>query len=71
MNILDFKRKKIAHEKISFVTCYDYPSARTVADSNIDAVLVGDTIAMTVYGHPTTVMATMAGSLVRRPSVAA
>src|SRR3990167_2205253 len=59
MNILDFKRKKIAHEKISFVTCYDYPSARTVADSNIDAVLVGDTIAMTVYGHPTTVMATM------------
>ncbi len=59
MNILDFKRKKAAREKISFVTCYDYPSARMVSDSNIDAVLVGDSIAMTVYGHPTTVMATM------------
>lgn len=59
MNIVDFKRKKAAREKISFITCYDYPSARTVADSTIDAVLVGDSVAMTVHGHDTTVMATM------------
>ena len=59
MNINDFKRKKLAREKISFITCYDYPSARMVSDSNIDAVLVGDTVAMLVHGHPTTVMATM------------
>jgi 3-methyl-2-oxobutanoate hydroxymethyltransferase len=59
MKIHDFKRKKLAHEKISFVTCYDYPSARTLSDTSIDAVLVGDSVAMTVYGHPTTVMATM------------
>jgi 3-methyl-2-oxobutanoate hydroxymethyltransferase len=59
MNILDFYRKKIAHEKISIITCYDYPSACTVAESNIDAVLVGDSVAMLVHGHDTTVMATM------------
>ncbi len=59
MNVLDFKRKKLASEKISFITCYDYPSARMVSDSSIDAVLVGDSVAMTVHGHPTTVMATM------------
>ncbi|MDF1646649.1 MAG: 3-methyl-2-oxobutanoate hydroxymethyltransferase [Legionellaceae bacterium] len=59
MNIHDFKRKKLASEKISFITCYDYPSARMVSDSTIDAVLVGDTVAMLVHGHPTTVMATM------------
>ncbi|MCH9689195.1 MAG: 3-methyl-2-oxobutanoate hydroxymethyltransferase [Gammaproteobacteria bacterium] len=59
MNIHDFKRKKAAKEKITFITCYDYPSARTISDSTIDAVLVGDTVAMTVHGHPSTVMATM------------
>lgn len=59
MNILDFYRKKIAHEKISIITCYDYPSACTVAESNIDAVLVGDSVAMLVHGHDTTVTATM------------
>jgi 3-methyl-2-oxobutanoate hydroxymethyltransferase len=59
MNIHDFHRKKARQEKISFITCYDYPSARTVAESNIDAVLVGDSVAMLVHGHDTTVMATM------------
>ncbi len=59
MNIHDFKRKKAASDKISLITCYDYPSARMIADSNIDAVLVGDTVSMLVHGHPTTVMASM------------
>lgn len=59
MNIADFKRKKAAREKMSFITCYDYPSARTIADSTINGILVGDSVAMTVHGHDTTVMATM------------
>ncbi|MDX2346812.1 MAG: 3-methyl-2-oxobutanoate hydroxymethyltransferase [Legionella sp.] len=70
MNIHDFKRKKHAHEKISFVTCYDYPSARMVSDSSIDAVLVGDTVSMLVHGHPTTVMATMDMMVMHTESVA-
>lgn len=59
MNILDFKRKKQQHQKISMLTCYDYPSARLIAESDLDCVLVGDSVAMVVHGYPTTVHATM------------
>ncbi|KTD07440.1 3-methyl-2-oxobutanoate hydroxymethyltransferase [Legionella jamestowniensis] len=59
MKIHDFKRKKQQQSKISMITCYDYPSARIVAESHIDCVLVGDSVAMAVHGYDTTVMATM------------
>ncbi|MFZ4077613.1 MAG: 3-methyl-2-oxobutanoate hydroxymethyltransferase, partial [Legionellaceae bacterium] len=54
-----FKQKKELGKKISMLTCYDYPSARIIADSDIDCVLVGDSVAMVVHGHNTTLMATM------------
>ena len=57
MNILDFEKKKIAGEKISCVTCYDYSSALIVGASDIDCVLVGDSLAMTIYGHSSTIAA--------------
>lgn len=59
MNILDFRIKKELNQKISMLTCYDYPSARTIAESSIDCVLVGDSVAMTIHGHESTVTATM------------
>lgn len=59
MNIQDFKRKKDQKKKISMLTCYDYPSARIVAESTIDCVLVGDSVAMVVHGYETTIHATM------------
>lgn len=59
MNIHELKRKKAAREKICVLTCYDYPSAKIINDTSIDAVLVGDTLAMTVHGHESTVTATM------------
>lgn len=59
MKIQDFKRKKQEHRKISMLTCYDYPSACIIAESNIDCVLVGDSVAMAVHGHETTIMATI------------
>ena len=54
MNVQDFTRKKLAGERISMVTCYDAWSARLIAGSDIDSVLVGDSLAMVVYGHDTT-----------------
>jgi 3-methyl-2-oxobutanoate hydroxymethyltransferase len=57
MNILDFKRKKQEGTKICMLTCYDYPSACIIAESNIDCILVGDSVAMAVHGHETTLMA--------------
>lgn len=59
MNVLDFKLKKEQQKKISVLTCYDYPSACTIADSNIDCVLVGDSVAMAVHGHASTITATI------------
>ena len=59
MKIHDFKCKKEQQAKISMLTCYDYPSACMVAESNIDCVLVGDSVAMVIHGYDSTVMATM------------
>lgn len=59
MNSLDFKHKKEQQHKISMLTCYDYPSACIVAESKIDCVLVGDSVAMAVHGHDSTIMATI------------
>lgn len=59
MTLLDFSIKKRQQQKISLMTCYDYPSAQIVAESNLDCVLVGDSVAMAVHGHDTTIMATI------------
>jgi 3-methyl-2-oxobutanoate hydroxymethyltransferase len=55
----DFRHRKMAHEPISFVTCYDYPYAKLIAQTEIDALLVGDSVAMVVHGHPNTLAADM------------
>lgn len=70
MRIQDFKSKKQEQKKISWVTCYDYPSACIVAESNIDCVLVGDSVAMAVHGHETTIMATMEMMVLHTQAVA-
>jgi 3-methyl-2-oxobutanoate hydroxymethyltransferase len=70
MNVLDFQKMKNASRKISMVTCYDYSSARAVADSNIDCVLVGDSLAMVMHGHPTTLSATTAMMALHTAAVA-
>ena len=46
-------------ERIVMVTAYDYPSGRLADAAGMDIVLVGDSAAMTVLGHATTVPATM------------
>jgi 3-methyl-2-oxobutanoate hydroxymethyltransferase len=58
-NVLDFARFKAEGRKISVVTAYDAWSARLVARSRVDAVLVGDSAAMVVHGHDTTLGATV------------
>ncbi len=47
-------RRKQAQEKISILSAYDASSARLLAKSSIDAVLVGDSLGMTVQGHSST-----------------
>jgi len=56
-SILDFQKKKQAGEKITMVTCYDYSFARIIAETTVDALLVGDSAAQVMHGHSTTLNA--------------
>lgn len=49
------REMKSAGEQIVMVTAYDHPSAQVVEEAGVDVVLVGDSAAMTVLGHDSTV----------------
>ena len=68
--VTDFARYKAEQRKISMVTAYDAWSARLVAASSIDAILVGDSAAMVVHGYATTVNATVSMMVAHTRAVA-
>ena len=49
--LLDFRRMKEEGEKVTWLTAYDYPTARFEELSGIDMILVGDSMGNTVYGY--------------------
>ena len=51
--------KKRDREPIAVVTAYDFPTARLAEEAGFDAILVGDSLAMVVLGHPNTLSVTM------------
>jgi 3-methyl-2-oxobutanoate hydroxymethyltransferase len=55
----DFVRAKTEGRKLSMVTCYDYTFARLLSSSGIDAILVGDSAAMVMHGHASTLSASV------------
>lgn len=57
MNIHTFTQRKLQKQKISMITCYDFWSASIIARSNLDCILVGDSGAMIMHGHSSTVPA--------------
>jgi 3-methyl-2-oxobutanoate hydroxymethyltransferase len=58
MKITDFYNYRKPGPKISMVTAYDYTLAAIAAGSAVDCVLVGDSAAMVMHGHPSTIAAT-------------
>jgi 3-methyl-2-oxobutanoate hydroxymethyltransferase len=54
-----FLQARAQSRKLSMVTCYDYTFARLLSRTPVDAILVGDSLAMVVYGHPSTLSATV------------
>lgn len=50
---------KRAGKPVVMLTAYDYHSARLVEHAGVDAILVGDSLGMTVLGHPSTLPVTM------------
>jgi 3-methyl-2-oxobutanoate hydroxymethyltransferase len=57
MTIFDFTKKKLSHEKISMITCYDAWTAKIISETNIDCILVGDSLAMVMHGYDSTLFA--------------
>ena len=53
-----FIRDKKGRQRITFVTAYDFPTAKLADEAGFDMVLVGDTLAEVVLGYETTLPVT-------------
>ncbi len=59
VNVQTFTKRKKQNRKISMVTCYDFWSAKIINQSDIDCILVGDSLAVVMHGFDSTVHATL------------
>ncbi|SMD08144.1 3-methyl-2-oxobutanoate hydroxymethyltransferase [Sporomusa malonica] len=57
--INDFNQMVEAGEKITYLTAYDYLTAKMVEKAGIDMILVGDSLGMVTLGYDTTFPVTM------------
>jgi 3-methyl-2-oxobutanoate hydroxymethyltransferase len=53
------QRRRESGGSISMLTAYDFPTAKLLDEAGIDVLLVGDSLAMVVGGHETTLPVTM------------
>ena len=65
-NFAEMKRKG---EKITFITCCDYPTACFCEKAGFDMLLVGDSLGMVVYGYQGTNPVTMEQMIVHSQAV--
>lgn len=54
-----FHDKKVAGDKITVLTAYDFSMARLLDDAGVDCLLVGDSLGMTMLGYDDTLSVTM------------
>lgn len=59
LTVPEFVARKQAQQKICVLTAYDYPTARLLDAAGVDAILVGDSMAMVIQGHDTTLPVTL------------
>jgi len=57
--IPDIMQMKHAGEKITMLTCYDYPTAKIMDSCGIDIMLVGDSVGVVFSGYENTLPVTM------------
>lgn len=68
--ILDIQKMKIGGEKITMLTCYDYPTARIMDSCGIDVILVGDSVGVVFSGYENTLPVTIEEMLYHTRAVA-
>jgi 3-methyl-2-oxobutanoate hydroxymethyltransferase len=59
INVKTLRRFKKEGRKITVLTAYDFPTAKILDSAGVDCLLIGDSAATVVYGHPTTLPITM------------
>jgi 3-methyl-2-oxobutanoate hydroxymethyltransferase len=59
VTVPDLARMKAAGERITMVTAYDCTFARLIDEAGVELLLVGDSLAMVVQGHDTTLPVTL------------
>jgi 3-methyl-2-oxobutanoate hydroxymethyltransferase len=59
VTIADLFEAKRKGRKVVAVSCYDYTTARLLAQTDVEMVLVGDSAAQVILGHDSTLPATM------------
>ncbi|HPU42562.1 MAG TPA: 3-methyl-2-oxobutanoate hydroxymethyltransferase, partial [Acetivibrio clariflavus] len=57
--VSNFRESKRTGRKITMLTAYDYPTAKIIDQSGVDAILVGDSLGMVVLGYEDTTRVTM------------
>lgn len=55
MTLKKIREAKVAGEKLSMVTAYDYPGAQMAEAAGVDLLLVGDSLGNVVLGYETTI----------------
>jgi 3-methyl-2-oxobutanoate hydroxymethyltransferase len=54
ITLTDLRACRKSGSKLAMLTCYDYTSARLMHEAGVPALLVGDSAANVILGHPTT-----------------
>jgi len=57
--VLTFKNAKTQGKKLSMLTAYDYSMAKIIDESNINGILIGDSLGMVIKGEEGTLGVTM------------
>ncbi|KAG6480480.1 3-methyl-2-oxobutanoate hydroxymethyltransferase 1, mitochondrial-like [Zingiber officinale] len=70
VTLTHLRQKHRRGQPITVVTAYDYPSAVHVDSAGIDVLIVGDSAAMVVHGHDTTLPITLDDMLLHCRAVA-
>ncbi len=59
ITVPEIRASKGGDKVITMVTCYDYTNAKLVDESNVEMILVGDSLGMTMLGYKGTVGVTL------------